>query len=162
MRSKANPGTGVAWHQAIRIQSLVKALEQDMRHIQSFGQQGRSADGSPYLPLSPESWNNLASPLEAILRLADEAALLVGDERKQPSPPRFAATRTAISGRLAQMEEIISDLRPDRLQKSYGDLPPAVARGLAEITGRMEALLREARGALDRARAAEKRPSDPE
>jgi hypothetical protein len=112
--------------------------------------------------LSPECWEELAAPLEAILRLAGEAALLAGYEHEERSLPQFAATRTAISGRLAQIEEVISDLKPEELQRGYGDLPPAVASRLAQITGRMEALLAEARFALERARPAGEQQGGPE
>jgi len=146
----------------MHVQSLRKALGQYIRQIRSFGHEGRSEDGSRYVPLSPECWEELAAPLEAILRLAAEAALQAGYEYEERSLPQFAATRTAISGRLAQIEEVISDLKPEELQRSYGDLPPAVASHLAQITGRMEALLGEARCALERARPAEEQQGGPE
>ena len=154
MLTEVHPRTGVGWHQIVHLHSLRKTLDHSVRQIRSIGHEGRSDDGSQYIPLSSECWQALAGPLEAILRLAEEAAGLSGDEREEPALRQFAATRTAISGRLAQMEEVISDLTPERLQKSYGTLPAAVASGLEKITSRMEVLLGEARLALERARPA--------
>lgn len=149
-----DPKTGVGWHQIVHLHSLRKALHHAVRQIRLLGHEGRADDGSRYIPLSPECWEALAKPLEAILDLVEEAALLVGDEREEGSLRQFAATRMAISGRLAQMEEVLSELKPDRFQKSYGTLPAAVAASLTGITQTMEALLGEARLALDRAKPA--------
>ncbi|MBI3912404.1 MAG: hypothetical protein HY320_15905 [Armatimonadetes bacterium] len=151
-----DPRTGVPWHQVTHIHALCDGLRRYVNEVRRMGLLGQSADGldSRYVPLSPESWEALAAPLESLLRQAEAVAYAAGDQQAEPARRGFAATRTALSSRLAEMEEIISDLKPRNLQKSYGQLPAAVIPALDEAACAMESLLEEARRVLACARPA--------
>src|SRR5436305_11878168 len=108
----ADPETGLAWHQATRIQSLCKAARQYVREIRRYGHEGHAEDGSRCTPLSPEEWERLAGPLQELGRVAEATEARAGGKRTPREVRPVGATRAAISGRLAMLEEVAADLKP--------------------------------------------------
>src|SRR5690349_2370487 len=100
----ANPETGLAWHQATRIQSLCKAARQYVREIRRYGHDGHADDGSRCAPLAREEWERLAGPLEELSKVAEATEVRAGGKRATRAVRPVSATRAAISGRLAMLE----------------------------------------------------------
>src|SRR5438132_539752 len=144
----ADPETGLAWHQATRIQSLCKAARQYAREIRRYGHDGQADDGSRTVPLPHESWQALAGPLQELSRVAEATEALAGGKRTKPGPRPVNATRAAISGRLAMLDELAADLQPRKFEPGYGALPEPMKTALAEAAAAIEALVADARAAL--------------
>ena len=144
-----DPQTGVAWHQATRIQSLCKAAEQYVQEIRRLGHDGQGNDGSRYVPLAGELWERLAGPLAELERLAEATAARAGGRRAKARERAASATRAAISGRLAMLEEVAADLKPPKFEASYGAVPEAMRQALAEAARAMEGLVAMARAVLE-------------
>jgi hypothetical protein len=140
----------LSWVHAGRLRAAERGLASLLSQIEAIGREGRnpSGQGAPYLPLAAEEWTLLAEPLGALAETARRLGALAGDTAGA-APPGRAATRAALSARLAQLEETLADLRPARLQARYGALPPDTAAELEALCGRMEAQLAEARRVLD-------------
>lgn len=137
---------------ASRLRAAARELQGLLEQVRAIALEGRNASGAEptYTPLAPERGVPLAAALDELAEQAARVAALAGT----PEPvkrPGEAATRVAVSARLARLEETLKDLHPDLLQEKYGNLPPAVAAELGELCAGMAGLLIQARAALNRA-----------
>jgi hypothetical protein len=147
--SKAPDPDPLSWVHAGRLRAAERELTGLTAQIIAIGRDGRNpaGTGAGYTPLKEETW----TPLSDLLRDIAGDARRVGELAGAPAAAGVQgepSTRAAVSARLSQLEEVLRDLHPDRLQARYGELPAAVAAELAELCARMEGRLRAARALL--------------
>lgn len=73
---------------------------------------------------------------------------MAGGRKSRRRARPLSATRAAISGRLAMLEEVAADLRPSKFEPGYGSLPEPMGSALAEAASTIEELAAQARAAL--------------
>jgi hypothetical protein len=131
-----------------RLRAAERELTALVSQIAAIARDGANPNGAgpPYSPLPPEQWEKLARALDDLAASARQVGALGGPSAQAVHGP--AATRSALSARLAHVEDTLRDLDPDRLQARYGDLPDPISEELSGITARMQDHLRAARAAL--------------
>ena len=146
----ADPPDKLSRVHAGRLRAAERELTDLLAQMTLIGRDGRSPDGRGpgSVPLQAERWERLESVLDRMASAARRIAALAGAPGEAAARRGPGATRAALNARLAQAEEVLRDLRPDRLQARYGDLPPAVAEDLAGLCAQLEALVAEARSLL--------------
>jgi hypothetical protein len=148
MSFDVDPRTGVRRGQVIRIHSQCRALRKYAREIERIAQGGDTGEGATYTPVAAESWEQLKGPLAGLSETAHALEARVGGVPARRVVHSFEATRAAISGRLAHVEELIADLEPERIERSYGALPADAAVELREAVAALRGQLKDLRAAL--------------
>src|SRR5207245_1207126 len=120
------------------------------RQIRRYGHEGHADDGSRCAPLPREEWERLSGPLQELARVAEATEAQAGGKRATRAVRPVSATRAAISGRLAMLEELAADLQPRKFEPSYGALPERMKVALAEAAAAIERLATEARAELEK------------
>ena len=131
-----------------RLRAAERELTALVGQISAIARDGANPNGSgpPYSPLPPEQWDELARALEDLAASARQVGALAGPSAQ--AVHGAAATRAALSARLAHVEDTLRDLDPERLQARYGELPDRVAEDLSSLCARLRDHLCAAREAL--------------
>lgn len=144
------PGSNIPWVHAGRLRAAEREIGELVTQALSIAREGRAA-----APVAPVAYVAVpaaqAAELETALRHADtlreRLRALAGPDPTATARGRQSG-RAAVSARLAQLEDVLRDLQPERLQGRYGDLPPEAVTEIRAICEGLAAMLQSARRAL--------------
>lgn len=140
----------VPWVHAGRLRAAEREIGELVTQALSIAREGRAA-----APVAPVAYVALPpAHAEELLETLREAEVLRARLRALAGPDPTATARgrqsgrAAVSARLAQLEDVLRDLQPERLQARYGELPAEAAGEIRAICEGLAAMLQAARRAL--------------
>jgi hypothetical protein len=141
----------LAWAHAGRLRAAERELTTLLAQVGGLGRDGRnpSGQGPNYAPLAGNVWDPLSDLLDEIASSARKVGRMAGPVGAVSAVHGPSATRSAILQRLTQMEDMLKELDPDRLEAKFGALPTSVANDLREQCGWMRDLLAQAHDLIE-------------
>ena len=130
-----------------RLISTHLAIVQHLAEIRQVAALGKSPSGSRLAPLPEPAGTELLSALDTIAAQMEELVSLFAADFRQSAqgPPGLPATKMWLSILLRTVEDLISDLSPDRMSSQYGEIE---AREAVALQQKLEEIMASYRAAL--------------
>lgn len=143
-------GTALSWVHASRLRAAEREMIALLSQVTGLARYGRNplGQGPNYAPMTAEDWAPLSHLLDELASSARRVGTMAGPVGAVSAVHGPTATRNAIVQRLEQMEEVLRELDPARVEGKYGPLPPRLSGELAEQCTWMRDLLAQARATL--------------
>jgi hypothetical protein len=148
--SETSSATTIPWVHAGRLRAAEREIGELVTQALSIAREGRAAaPAAPvaYVPVPPAQAEELETTLRGADALRERLRTLAGPDPATTARGRQSG-RAAVSARLAQLEDVLRDLQPERLQARYGELPPEALAEIRAICDGLAELLQAARKVL--------------
>lgn len=142
--------SAIPWVHAGRLRAAEREIGELVTQVLSIAREGRAAaPAAPaaYVPLAPADAEVLAETLQDADALRERLRALAGPDPSATGRGKQSG-KAAVSARLAQLEDVLRDLQPERLQGKYGELPAQAVEEIEAIWEGLAAMLQAARRAL--------------